>query len=291
MPRIAIAANGRFDNTYQTNSNISWRRKCASQFFNRGLLENMNVLKISLFFLYFSCTQQAFAHCPYYTQHEPLVTSEGSPIAIKLLHGDGIIGGDPVRAIVVDSDLRFRAISPLGRKLHIVCRQKENDRLCVVYNSVSNLVYELDHENWVIGSIIEDQGRPLHTAYPEEMGQGFGFKHRPATYLEIIKYEGDKIKSYPLLAGLTLLWWTLIALSFASLLWRLLQNKGRIKSITTQAAALILLRIMGAATLLSLTLAGWIWEPYSLYFAGFFAVLGTLLALIFTRPRQANNLQ
>lgn len=240
----------------------------------------MNRLSALLIFLCLLCAEQALAHSPYYTQSEQIQVNESESVTVKLLHGDGIIAGDPVRAIVVDSDLRVRAVSPLALKLHIVCHQQEGQRICAVYDSVSSLIYELDPESWAIGPVIEDQGRPLGTAYPEDMGQNFGFRQRPASYFEIMKYEGDKIKSYPILALVTLLWWTLIASLIVPPLYRICRNKGRIQSVTINTVVLALLRTGAAIALLFVTIVGWAWEPYSLYFAGFFALIGLFITLL-----------
>jgi hypothetical protein len=149
---------------------------------------------------------QAFAHTPYYTQVEKLEVQDGEVFSLKLLHGDGIIAGDPVRAIIVDRELRVRAVSPLAVKLHIFCEQQGGRRRCSVYDSVTAVVYQLDPSSWAFGPAIEEQGKPLRTAYPEDMGQNFGFAQRPATLLEIIRFEGDKVISFPIVAGLSLIW-------------------------------------------------------------------------------------
>ncbi|MCV6825067.1 MULTISPECIES: hypothetical protein [Halocynthiibacter] len=229
---------------------------------------------------------QAFAHAPYYTQVEKLELQDGEIVSLKLLHGDGIIAGDPVRAIVVDSDLRVRAVSPLALKLHIFCEQQDGIRRCRVYDTVTAAVYRLDPSSWALGPVIEELGKPLRTAYPEDMGQNFGFAQRPATLLEIIRFEGDKVISFPIMAGLSLIWWTLTALLYTPLAWRLYLNKGRLQPSNLSSVLLILLRLGGVAGFLSIALVGWAWEPYSIYYASFFALLGLIVALFLSRPKR-----
>jgi hypothetical protein len=251
----------------------------------------MNTLKCLLVLLCTISAQPALAHSPYFGQSEQLPLNEGKTFALKLLYGDGIFASDPVRAIVVDRELRVRALSPLALKLHIICRLPENERPCVVYDRLTGLVYQPDPETWETGPVIEAYGRPLQDAYPEHMGVAFGFKQRPATYFEIIRFEGDKIKSNPLLAGLTFLWWLLITLLLAPLFWRLYRNMRRIRTCAVSGVSLVFLRLAGATALLLVTFGWREWEPYSLYYAGFFALLASAIGLIVTHPRKAADFE
>lgn len=227
---------------------------------------------------------QALAHDPYYTQVKELQVQEGEVLSLKLLHGDGIIAGDPVRAVVVDSELRVRAASPLALNLHIFC-EKNGRRVCSVYDSVSAVVYQLDPTSWALGPVIEERGKPLRTAYPEDIGLDFGFAQRPATLLEIIRFEGDKVISFPILAGFSLIWWTLTALLYTPLVWRLYLHNGRIQPWSVSSVLLILLRFGGVVGFLFIAIVGWAWEPYSIYYASFFAFLGLIVALFLSRPK------
>lgn len=229
---------------------------------------------------------QALAHAPYYTQVEKLEVQDGEILSLKLLHGDGIIAGDPVRAIVVDGELRVRAVSPLALNLHILCNQQEGSRRCIVYDSVAAVVYQLDPSSWASGPVIEDEGKPLRTAYPEDMGQNFGFAPRPATFLEIVRFESDKVISFPIVAGFSLIWWTLTALLYTPLAWRLYLNKGRLQPWNLSSILLILLRLAGVVGFLFIAIVGWAWEPYSIYYASFFALLGLIAALFLSRPKR-----
>jgi hypothetical protein len=197
---------------------------------------------------------QALAYAPHYTQVEKFGVRDGEVFSLKLLHGDGIIAGDPVRAIVVDRDLRVRAVSPLALNLHILCKQQEGSRRCIVYDSVAAVVYQLDPSSWALGPVIEEGGKPLRTAYPEDMGQNFGFAQRSATLFEIIRFEGDKVISFPIVAGLSLIWWTLTALLYTPLAWRLYLNKGRLQPWNLSSVLLILLRLGGVAGFLFIAL-------------------------------------
>lgn len=241
--------------------------------------------RLILFSIFLLNTGQALAHAPYYTQVEELEVQDGEALSLKLLHGDGIIAGDPVRAVVVDSEFRVRAVSPLALNLHIFCEQN-GSRRCSVYDSVSAVVYQLDPTSWALGPVIEEQGKPLRTAYPEDMGQNFGFAQRPATLLEIIRFEGDKVLSFPIVAGFSLIWWTLTALLYTPLAWQVYLNKGHLSPWNLWSVLLILLRLGGVVGFLFIAIVGWAWEPYSIYYASFFALLGLIIALFLSRPKR-----
>ncbi|MDE4173277.1 hypothetical protein PXK01_03865 [Phaeobacter sp. PT47_59] len=221
------------------------------------------------------------AHSPYYTQVEPL-QPDGSGFALKLLNGDGVVGSDPVRAVIVDEAGHARAISPLGVSLHISCLRGEGTRRCVVYDGISAEVFEPDPGTWETRPVIEQDGKPMPTAYPEHMGQSFGFLVRSATWAEILLFEASKIISSPISACLALLWWTAIASLLTFTFWRI----GRPDFRGAATVLWAVLRLAAAAGLFSATVKAWGWAPYSPYYAAFFAMSGALCALVLTRPRQ-----
>lgn len=229
---------------------------------------------------------QAVAHSPYYSQTERIEVFEGKPAEIKLLHGDGIIAGDPVRAIIVDGESHLLAISPLATSLHISCVLQYRVRYCLAYDDISAVVYEPDLATLERGRIIEEDEKPVRDAYPEDMGESFGFKMRSATLMEIIRFEGDKIIAYPLVAASSLIWWTLTALLLAPQIWRLYPTKGIRRKWSASTIAADLLRLLCFAGLMFVAIFTWAWEPYSIYYAGFFATLGLLAALFLTRPKR-----
>jgi hypothetical protein len=211
-----------------------------------------------------------------------IAAQDGTAYELKLLHGDGIIAGDPVRAVVVDGDGHAQAISPLAQNLHISCSQLDGLRRCSVYDGLSSKVFEPDPEAWAKWPRVEQAGKPLRTAYPEDMGKSFGFLVRSATWTEILRFEASSIISKPITSCLALLWWTAIASLLTLTFWRIRQpDFWGAKSVIWAA-----LRLGAAAGLLYVTLIAWVWEPYSPYFAGFFAVSGMLCALVLTRPRR-----
>ncbi|MBO9477582.1 hypothetical protein J7382_08565 [Shimia sp. R11_0] len=243
-------------------------------------------MRLISFLLILLAPSQVIAHAPYYSQIEQLQQIEGESFTIKLLHGDGIITTDPVRAIVVDSKSRIRAISPLGVRLHINCGRLEEAHDCVVYDSVSSLIYEVAPSAWAIGPVVEKEEKPLLTAYPEGMGLDFGFLVRPATFSEIVRFESAKIRKFPLVALWSLIWWTVTALFFTPIVWRIFVTKGDFRSWSASIIVWDILRLLCAAGCLFLAIVIWAWESYSLYYAAFFAAAGLSLALLITRPRR-----
>jgi hypothetical protein len=231
---------------------------------------------ISLFLL---IAGSAWAHAPYYTEVQRIAAPDGTVYDLKLLHGDGIIAGDPVRAVVVGGDGHAWAISPLALKLHISCFNVDGLRRCSVYDGLSSKVYEPDPEAWAKWPVIEQAGKPLRTAYPEDMGKAFGFLTRSATWAEILRFEASKITLYPIASSLALLWWIAIASLLTLTFWRMRQPDFWVAKSVIWAA----LRLGAAAGLLYVTLVAWAWAPY---LAGFFAVSGMMCARVLTRPRQ-----
>jgi hypothetical protein len=63
----------------------------------------------------------ATAHSPYFTKTEKIALPDGTTGEIRLLHGDGIMRSDPVRAVIIDAEGRALARSPQSYAMAIRC--------------------------------------------------------------------------------------------------------------------------------------------------------------------------
>jgi hypothetical protein len=96
----------------------------------------------------------AAAHSPYFTQPETIVLPDGTTGQIRLLHGDGILRSDPVRAIVVDAEGRALARSPQSYAMAIRC---DGVRQCKVYDLNHLAVSTPDLTTFRVGGLISDE--------------------------------------------------------------------------------------------------------------------------------------
>jgi hypothetical protein len=73
----------------------------------------------------------AAAHSPYFTTTEKIALPDGTTGEIRLLHGDGILRSDPVRAVVIDAEGRALARSPQSYAMTIRC---DGPKRCKAYD-------------------------------------------------------------------------------------------------------------------------------------------------------------
>ncbi|MEO0915081.1 MAG: hypothetical protein AAFY59_19200 [Pseudomonadota bacterium] len=163
------------------------------------------------------------AHRPYFTQTEDL----GDGLRLRLLHGDGLIGPDPVRAIIVDEDGILLALSPLSVSLRLVCDGSEGQRSCVAYDAVTPRVFEIDRAALQVWHRIETDDPRIAAAYPEFIRAEFGFTARAPTVFEIATFTMRAIAGNPLGSLVAVCWATLIALVWSGLVWRIWYGKVR----------------------------------------------------------------
>ncbi len=139
----------------------------------------------------------------------------------------------------------------------------------------------MTEEDWEIGPVAETGARLAPVMYPEDMDYEFGFAARPPTSWEIVRFEGARMKAYPLSAGLAVLWWTLIAMIIVPLL-RSVATVERVEKLKTTAGIITTaLRSGIAVLLLVLTYMSWVWVPSSLYSMGFYALAGSCIAFAY----------
>ena len=87
----------------------------------------------------------AAAHRPYFTQAERIVLPNGDVGEVRLLHGDGILGSDPARALVLDAQGRLVARSPKSVSLVLSCG---SNRQCLVIDLEHDKVFEPEQSSF-----------------------------------------------------------------------------------------------------------------------------------------------
>ncbi|WP_039017245.1 hypothetical protein [Halocynthiibacter namhaensis] len=240
---------------------------------------------ISLVFAFWA--QGVWAHSPYYTQTAPFQTESGRQFSIKLLYGDGVLGPDPVRAIVVDTEGQVHAVSPVATQFIIFCDGTVSG--CGVYNGVSGEIHELAPEAWFAAMVVEDAGQPFN--YPEDMDASYGFLTRDAIWGEILYYELYSIISYPLPGLIAIAWWSAIAALLVPMIWTLVGTKRRIRPLSVLAVLAVGARIITALALLFLTFVFYAFGPFSIYAAFIYATAAVALNLgwLLIRKRETQD--
>lgn len=127
-------------------------------------------------------TAPVAAHRPYFTQIEKVELPDGTIGEIRLLHGDGIIMSDPVRAIVVGADERLRARSAQTGAMILLCSREHK---CRAIDLHKDLAFEIDPATFRLGSEIPI-GADWKLGAVEQGSESWGFRSRRATFVEIL---------------------------------------------------------------------------------------------------------
>jgi hypothetical protein len=135
-----------------------------------------------------AATSPASAHRPYFTQVEKLLLPNGEIGEARLLNGDGIIGPDPVRVIILDAQDRLLARSHKSRSMALSCQA---DRQCLIFDysagkvldlvpasfrqgaPVPGLSDEARNDLWELEGGSENWGFALRSATPREKLLGY----------------------------------------------------------------------------------------------------------------------
>ncbi|MGO4387320.1 hypothetical protein AB4Y85_07260 [Microvirga sp. 2YAF29] len=81
----------------------------------------------------------AWAHRPYFTQVEKVRLPDGEMGEARLLNGDGILGPDPIRAIIVTAEGRLLARSHKSHSMTIICREEGQ---CLIFDFAAEKILE-----------------------------------------------------------------------------------------------------------------------------------------------------
>lgn len=226
----------------------------------------------------------AAAHSPYYTQTERLSWGGDRGAEIKLLHGDGIFFADPIRAVVVDTNGKLLAASPLSITLFIFCDRSNGRSDCIAYDELRQLIYTPNRSSMQTTQLLEIDGKPQE--YPEFQMEDYGFDTRNASFFEIIKFEALSVFRWPLLTVFAIAWWLIVWALITPLFWRLKGNEWRVGEASFASVLLVLARFMAVLALMLIAAYGWLLFPYSFAYLMFVTLVGATAALVLTRPKQ-----
>ncbi len=214
----------------------------------------------------------AAANRAYFTQPEP-ISAEGYPDAqLKLLHGDGVLFADPIRAVVVGQDGELLAASPQSPALQLSCDHQRHR--CLVYDELAFRIYEPAADKWQAEGLVEQDGEPQRS--PEDIVSDYGFDARQATLSEIVKFEAAGLASSWMTTAFALAWWT----AFCLLLLTVIRDAfGRARRLTIRTIVSLLARTAVALVMIPLATYAWLLAPYSIVYLGIVLTAGAIVAL------------
>lgn len=122
----------------------------------------------------------ASAHSPYFTQTEKLALPDGRVGTIRLLHGDGILLADPVRAMVLDDQGRPLARSSWSGAMTISC---DREHRCRVYDFTQLKRHEPDPASFRAEAGLDLANEDFGPVRGQE---GYGFASRRMTPADFI---------------------------------------------------------------------------------------------------------
>jgi len=224
----------------------------------------------------------ASANRPYFSEPEAISAEGYTAVQLKLLHGDGILFADPIRAVVVGRDGELLAASPQSPALRLSC--DEADRRCLVYDELTFRIYEPVPDKWQAKGLIEQDGTPQRG--PEDIDGDYGFDARRATLSEIAAFEAAGLASSWMTTGFALAWWTV----FCLLLLTVARDAfGKTRRLTIGAIVGMMARTAVALVMIPLATYAWLLAPYSVVYLAVVLTAGALLALpiAFRRRRLA----
>ncbi|MFN4100403.1 MAG: hypothetical protein ACK4GT_11570, partial [Pararhodobacter sp.] len=142
-----------------------------------------------------------------------------------------------------------------------------------------------DYEKLARSRVIEEDGRPSESAYPEYMDIEYGFTERPATVYEKLRFEVLGVWRSPVGSVLSVLWWALAWSLLARLAWKLKRNGWSLTPFRWPSVALGVLSLVIFIGMSFFAAYGWLLTPYSLNFFLFAFISGAVIAAILTRPK------
>jgi hypothetical protein len=131
-------------------------------------------------------TQSARAHRPSFTQVERLVLPNGQAGELRLLKGDGILGPDPIRVLVLDADGRLVARS---RRSALITASCKSATACKIFDLSDDTVLEPELSTFRSGPIVPGvQDHERDRLWEFEGGDdAWGFRARSASASERIE--------------------------------------------------------------------------------------------------------
>ncbi|WP_445501468.1 hypothetical protein [Microvirga sp. G4-2] len=94
-------------------------------------------------------SSSAIAHRPYFTQVEKIRLPDGDTGEARLLNGDGILGPDPVRVLILNHQGHLLARSPKSFAIRLSCRDGGE---CLIFDLTHDKVLELEASSFRQGN-------------------------------------------------------------------------------------------------------------------------------------------
>lgn len=124
------------------------------------------------------------AHSPYFTQSVEITLPDGRIGQLRVLKGDGILGADPARAVILDAEGRSLARTPRTIVIQLAC---DAVRRCIAVDPGSWTTYEIDPASFRVGEVIRLREDAIWDL--EHGPEPWGFRARPASLPELIRAE------------------------------------------------------------------------------------------------------
>jgi hypothetical protein len=208
----------------------------------------------------------ADAHFPRFTKIEKIALPDGRAGEMRLLQGDGILFGDPVRVLVLDEEGHLIARSLHSHQLTFLCSRERN---CLVVDLEGHRAFELDPAAFRAGPPIpEDRERLGEFEAGEE---SWGFEIRDASYWELLSVNVNMAKELNILLLFPLGWGSIASILLFGGRWRLEPEGGLIDRIA--GVVVLVARLTGIAFILCIGLgfAMYVGAYEDICFAFFFA--------------------
>ena len=145
-------------------------------------------------------SQAALAHRPYFTQIEKIRLPNGEMGEARLLNGDGILGPDPVRVVVVDAQSRLLARSRKSGSMALVCREEGP---CFIFDFSAGKILDLVPASFRQGPYVpgpsDNERNNLWDL--EDGSESWGFVHRDPSFGEMaLSYKMLVLGNWPMLS-------------------------------------------------------------------------------------------
>ena len=129
-------------------------------------------------------SQTAAAHSPYFSDSREIALPDGTIGRLRILKGDGVVGADPARAVVLDAEGRSLARTPSSIAMLLTC---SGERQCVAVDPGNWTAYEVDPGSFRVGEIVRPRQDAIWAL--ERGAESWGFRTRWATLPEIARAE------------------------------------------------------------------------------------------------------
>jgi hypothetical protein len=159
-----------------------------------------NIIRLAAFALFglLGATSQSEAHRPYFTQRATIQLPDRTDGELRILRGDGIFFGDPGRVLALDQHGRLIARSHKAVSLVISCPKSGG---CRAIDLSHDVVLELDpatlREGAIVPGFTDDERDQLWEL--EDGEQSWGFRTRPASFVEMVEGELAQARQNPLI--------------------------------------------------------------------------------------------